>query len=331
MTQSSASESPVSSRGTVVVVTGLSGAGKSTALHALEDLGYFCIDNLPTSILKPAVEACEAAGIHRIAFGIDARVGFFLDDAHRAIGRISDSGREVVILFFDAADEALLRRFNETRRPHPMSGGPRSERPPPKGMPASRRGGTMAVLDSIQLERDRLAPLRARASLDLDTTNLSVHQLRQQVIDFLGPGRAEQPRMTTRFVSFGFKYGIPVDADLMLDVRFLDNPFFVPHLKELSGNDKPVIEYIFNNPETKEFVQRAEDLLEYCLPRYEREGKSYLTVALGCTGGRHRSVAIAERLGASMVEKTNLPITVIHRDVFRKDKLGGGGQSGGTP
>ena len=318
-------------RTAVVVVTGLSGAGKSTALHALEDLGYFCVDNLPPSILEPAVQACEAAGIRRIAFGIDARVGFFLEGADEAIGRL-DGHRDLVILFLDASDEALLRRFNETRRPHPMSAGLRpSELPPPPDTPTARREvGAIAVLDSIQLERERLAPLRASATLDLDTTRLSVHELRQQVIAFLGPGRAEQPRMATRFVSFGFKYGIPVDADLMLDVRFLDNPHFVPELRPLTGVDAPVADYIFKNPETHAFLRKTEDLLEYCLPRYEREGKSYLTVAVGCTGGRHRSVALTERLAASMVKKTGLPITVVHRDVSRKDKLGGDGQPGGS-
>jgi RNase adapter protein RapZ len=315
----------------VVVVTGLSGAGKSTALHALEDLGYFCVDNLPPPILQPAIEACEAAGMRRIAFGIDARVGFFLEGANDAISRI-DARRDVVILFLDASDEALLRRFNETRRPHPMSSGRRpSEMPPPPAAPATRRGaGAIAVLDSIQLERERLAPLRASADLDLDTTRLSRHELRQQVLAFLGPGRAEQPRMATRVVSFGFKFGIPVDADLMFDVRFLDNPHFVPELRPLTGLDAPVTDYIFKNPETHELLRRTEDLLEYCLPRYEREGKSYLTIAVGCTGGRHRSVALAERLGASMVKKTGLPITVVHRDVSRKDKLGSDGQPGGS-
>jgi UPF0042 nucleotide-binding protein len=302
-------------RGRVVVVTGLSGAGKSTALNALEDLGYFCVDNLPTSLLKQTVEECERGGIRRIGLGIDVRVGSFLEGAGPALDLLAgkkdgNGAREVVVLFLDASDEALLRRFNETRRPHPLSA-------------SFLRDGTrtsIAVLDGILLERERLAPLRARAAIDLDTTTLSVHDLRRRVFEHLGPGKAEQPRMATRVLSFGYKYGIPVDADLLFDVRFLDNPHFVADLRPLCGTDAPVRDYVLKIPDAIEFLNKVEALLAFCLPRYEREGKSYLTIAIGCTGGRHRSVtlacALADRLGAV----TGLPIAVAHRDVTRAEQ-----------
>jgi UPF0042 nucleotide-binding protein len=297
----------------VVVVTGLSGAGKSTALHSLEDLGYFCVDNLPTALVERAVEVCEAGGIRRVALGIDVRVGSFLEGAVNALDRIgSDRRREVGVLFLDASDESLLRRFSETRRPHPLSSSALS-------LP---RSGAVAVLDGIQLEREHLAQLRARATVVIDTTLLSVHDLRRQVVTHLGPGKAEQPRMVTRVISFGFKYGVPVDADVVLDVRLLDNPFFVPELRHLPGTDPAVQAYVLNNPEALEFIRRAEELLAFCLPRYEREGKSYLTIAVGCTGGRHRSVVVSVAIAESLGHKTGLPILVLHRDVDRADIFG---------
>jgi UPF0042 nucleotide-binding protein len=298
----------------VVVVTGLSGAGKSTALHSLEDLGYFCVDNLPTALLEQTVEVCEAGGIRRIALGVDVRVGSFLEGATPALSRIGASDRDLVVLFLDASDEALIRRYSESRRPHPLAGGAR------EGMRADL--GAVAVLDGVRLERERLAPLRACATVVIDSTLLSVHDLRRQVIAHLGPGKGEQPRMVTRFVSFGFKYGIPVDADLVLDVRLLDNPFFVPELRNLPGTNPEVREYILRSPEALEFIQKCEELLTFALPRYEREGKSYLTVAVGCTGGRHRSVTVVSVLAERLRQKTELPILVLHRDVGRADIFG---------
>lgn len=311
----------------VVVVTGLSGAGKSTALHALEDLGYFCVDNLPTSLAEQTIAVCEGGGIDKIALGIDVRVGSFLDGVGEALERIA-KGRHVEVLFLDASDEALLRRFNETRRPHPLGAGAAAE-----STGASR---SLAVIDGVHLERARLAPIHARATLDLDTTLLSVHELRRQILAHLGPGKQSLPRMVTRFVSFGFKYGAPMDADLVLDVRFLDNPYFVPGLRALPGSDPAVRAFVLKNPETTQFVGKAADLLGYCLPRYEREGKSYLTVAIGCTGGRHRSVALAAELADVVGKATEMPITVVHRDVARTGTMtestvagtSGGGQGG---
>jgi UPF0042 nucleotide-binding protein len=297
----------------VVVVTGLSGAGKSTALHALEDLGYFCVDNLPTSLVKHVVEVCEAGRIRRIALGIDVRVGSFLDGAVEALRDVGEGDRDVAMLFLDASDEALLRRFHETRRPHPLLSAANF----PEG--TSAHGG-LAVLDGVRIERERLAPLRAHATLDLDTTRLSVHDLRRQVIAFLGLGNAAEPRMLTRVLSFGFKYGVPIDADLLFDVRFLENPFFVPELRPLTGRDAAVRNFILSRSETLEFLEKTEELLIFCIPRYEREGKSYLTIAVGCTGGRHRSVALADVLTENLTRRTRVPISVVHRDLGRSEE-----------
>ncbi|MFO0761228.1 MAG: RNase adapter RapZ [Byssovorax sp.] len=317
----------------VVVVTGLSGAGKSTALHALEDLGYYCVDNLPPALLQKTVEVCETGGVRRIALGIDVRVGSFLDGAEAALVHLGSAPiegaqvYELVVLFLDATDEVLLRRFSETRRPHPLTSAARERlrSGSPLDWPEDAHGGVgaVAVLDGIQLERERLARLRARATVTLDTTLLSVHDLRRQVIAHLGPGRAEHPRMVTRFISFGFKYGAPVDADLIFDVRMLDNPHFVPELRPLTGMDKKVRDYVLKSPEAQELVRRIEAVLAFSLPLYEREGKSYLTVAVGCTGGRHRSVAIATALAEALRPETGLPILVLHRDARRADILGG--------
>jgi RNase adapter protein RapZ len=302
----------------VVVVTGLSGAGKSTALRSLEDLGYFCADNVPTSLVGRMVEVCEEGGIRRVAVGVDVRVGSFFDGAAPAITRLREGGRDVVVLFLDASEEALLRRFNETRRPHPLTSWARGDAADTS--PAAR--GALAVLDGVRIERERLAPLRAQATVVLDTTLVSVHELRRQVIDYLGPGKASVPRMLTRIVSFGFKYGAPIDADVMLDVRLLTNPFFVPALRDLPGTSPAVRDFLLADPEVVEFRRMAEDLLAFSLPRYEREGKSYLTVGIGCTGGRHRSVALAALLAEGLMGKTGLPIVVLHRDVAREGMFG---------
>jgi UPF0042 nucleotide-binding protein len=314
----------------LVVVTGLSGAGKSTALRALEDLGFFCVDNLPTSVFSETLTACDAGGISLVALGIDVRVRSFLGDVGAKLDALAAAAtREIALLFLDASDEALLRRFSETRRPHPLSTVPET---------GSERGA-MAVLDGVRLERDRLSPLRARATHVIDTTTLSIHELRRRIVSSFGPGAGEVPRMSIRFVSFGFKFGAPVDADLILDVRFLDNPNFVQELKHLPGTSPEVKAYVLDRDETRQFVEKAKDLLAFALPRYEREGKAYLTVAVGCTGGRHRSVVLADHLAEELTASTGLSIAVVHRDLARhsnmpapapdSDLLGGGGTRGG--
>jgi UPF0042 nucleotide-binding protein len=296
-------------RPTVVVVTGLSGAGKSQALHALEDLGFFCVDNLPTLLAPQAVALCERGGMSRVALGIDVRVRAFLGEVGSVLQLLeADGQRDVQVLFLDASDERLLHRFSESRRPHPLSA-------------ESGHEGALAVLDGVRIERERLAPLRAGATRVIDTTNTSVHELRRILVAHFGPASGEGPRMVTRIVSFGFKYGTPVDADLVLDVRFLENPYFVPELKPLTGLDEPVAKYVLALPETQEFLRRTRELLEYVLPKYEREGKSYLTIAIGCTGGRHRSVTVAEALARELSASTAASIAVLHRDTHRGDVM----------
>jgi len=312
-------------RGRVAVVTGLSGAGKSTALHALEDLGFFCVDNLPTPLVERTVEVCEAGGIDRIGLGIDVRVGAFLDGAGAVLKELRGR-RDVFVLFLDASDETLIRRFSETRRPHPI---------------LATSHGDMPMQEGLGVERKRLAPLRAQATIELDTTRLSVHDLRRVVIERVGSGERAAPQMATRVVSFGYKYGVPLDADLLFDVRFLDNPYFVPELRPLTGNDAPVREYILRNPDAQSFLDHIDDLLKFAVPRYAREGKSYLTIGIGCTGGRHRSVALAELLGERLRRRSGTPIAVIHRDIGRGtvapgapaggDAPGSGGAAGGEP
>jgi RNase adapter protein RapZ len=294
-------------RATVVVVTGLSGAGKSQTLHALEDLGFFCVDNLPTVLAPAAVALCERGGMTRLALGIDVRVRAFLGEVGKVLQLLEAGGqRDVQVLFLDASDEKLLHRFSESRRPHPLSA-------------ESGHEGALAVLDGVRLERERLVPLRAGATRIIDTTNTSVHELRRLLVAHFGPASGDGPRMVTRIVSFGFKYGTPVDADLVFDVRFLDNPYFVPELKPLTGLDEPVSSYVLASPETGEFLRRTRELLEYVLPKYEREGKSYLTIAIGCTGGRHRSVTVTEALARDLSVATAAPIAVLHRDMHRGD------------
>ncbi len=295
-------------RPTVVVVSGLSGAGKSQALHALEDLGFFCVDNLPTLLAPQAVALCERGEMTRVALGIDVRVRAFLGEVANVLQLLESGGqRDLHVLFLDASDETLLRRFSETRRPHPLSA--------ESGVSGAE--GALAVLDGVRVERERLAPLRARATRVIDTTNTSVHELRRILVAHFGPASGGASRMVSRIVSFGFKYGTPVDADLVLDVRFLENPYFVPDLRPLSGQDAAVARFVLGSPETQEFMRRTRELLEYVIPKYERDGKSYLTIAIGCTGGRHRSVAVADSLAQVLSTSVGASIAVVHRDVQR--------------
>ncbi|MDX2052008.1 MAG: RNase adapter RapZ [Polyangiaceae bacterium] len=299
----------------VVVVTGMSGAGKTTAVETLEDLGFYCVDNLPPPVAEETLRACESAGMHRVALGIDVRVGGFLDRATSVVRSLSTPTRDVWVLFLDASDEALLRRFSSTRRPHPLSTFAElgSERAP------------NAVLDGVRVERELLVGLRGQADWILDTTELSVHELRRRVVAHFGERGGPVLRLQTRIMSFGFKYGLPIDADVLLDVRFLDNPYFQEELKDLPGTNPRVRDWVLSNPESQEFVRHAAGLLEFCIPRFEREGKSYVTVGIGCTGGRHRSVVLAEHLKGVLTERLNRELDVVHRDVDRVS----GAQEGG--
>lgn len=280
----------------IVVVTGLSGAGRSTALRVLEDAGFFCVDNLPPALAPDLIGlAGEDGKLSRIGLGVDVRTGGFLSGAEETLSELERTGHAVQVIFLDCADEVLVRRFSETRRPHALA-----------------RTGDLH--EAISRERERLAGLRARADIVIDTTKFSVHDLRHHLIDYVGRD-PERPSMVVRLVSFGFKYGVPVHADLVFDLRFLPNPHFVEELRPKTGMDDAVSDYVLQAPETRDLLAHLRPLLDYALPQYAREGKAYLTVALGCTGGRHRSVAMAEELARQL--GADHEVVVSHRDAQR--------------
>ena len=275
-----------------VVVTGMSGAGRSTALRALEDAGYFCVDNLPPPLIPGLVELLDSAQLQRIGLGIDVRTGSFLEGVEGYLTQLREGGHQVLLVFLEAQDGELVRRFSETRRAHPLA-----------------PGGD--VPSAISKERERLSPLRASADLVIDTTGRSVHELRRTLMDDLSRG-SRADRMVTRVVSFGFKYGLPVDADMVFDLRYLPNPHFVPELKPLTGRDSKVAKFVLDSTLGHELLTQLVDMLSRLLPHYEHEGKSYLTIAVGCTGGQHRSVAMAEALGKALSAQAD--VIVEHRD-----------------
>lgn len=279
----------------VVFITGLSGSGKSNAIKCFEDLGFFCVDNLPTALLPKFTELCTQSGneINRVAIGIDVRERGFFKNFLEVLDELKKENYNIEILFLEASDEALVRRFSETRRPHPLA-----------------KSGS--VVDGIRLERETLSELRKRADEIIDTTNYNVHQLKEVLNKHYL--ESEGKRLTISFVSFGYKYGIPYDVDLMLDVRFIQNPNFVKGLKPLKGSDKRVIDYVLKFHETKAFLEKLYEFLKFLIPMYEKEGKSYLTIGIGCTGGRHRSVAVSEIL-KGYLEKEGYSINIKHRDI----------------
>ncbi|HEX5101371.1 MAG TPA: RNase adapter RapZ [Polyangiaceae bacterium] len=296
----------------VVAVTGLSGAGRTTALAALEDLGFFCIDNLPTPVLRSTVEALCAAGVERIGLGIDVRGRGFLNGAVEALdGLRGESQRNLEVVFVEASDVALLRRYSSTRRPHPLS--------------MVGEQGAPAVMDGLHRERELVAGLRARATLVIDTSALSVHELRRLVVQQFGTSGGRELRLRTRVVSFGFKFGTPVDADIVLDVRFLKNPHFVRELRALPGTHADVRSYVMADGDAEAFTKLALELLGFSIPRFEKEGRSYLTVAIGCTGGRHRSVVIAGEIARLLGERLGISGDLVHRDLDRVNMTGPGG------
>jgi len=282
-----------------VIITGLSGAGKSYAIKCLEDLGYFCVDNLPTTLIPTFAELCtnSSRGIQAIALGVDVREGEYLVNMVETIQELRTRGHRVDVLFLEASDETLVRRYHETRRRHPLAG----------------EGN---VLDGIRAERKALAHLREIANRVIDTTSLTVHQLKDQMVHSYGP-QAAKGGLTVSLVSFGFKHGVPYDADLVFDVRFLPNPHFVDRLRALDGRDPVVEEFVMSFSESRELLSRLEGLLKFLLPLYEREGKAYLTVGIGCTGGRHRSVMLVEALRSFLTGLGLSPI-VRHRDLDRE-------------
>jgi UPF0042 nucleotide-binding protein len=286
-------------RARVVLVTGMSGSGKSAAANAFEDLGYYTVDNLPLPLLVQFLEQPLelVPGDGRIAVVADLRVPGFADSVPALLGGIDRNKVDFTLLFLDAADEVLLRRFSETRRPHPLA----PDRSPGEG---------------IQRERELLGDLRGRADTVFDTGEWSIHDLRRAIYDQFADGPRETPAMVVNVLSFGFKRGVPPGTDLMFDVRFLDNPHFVPELRPQTGRDPAVREYLEARPEYGELVDRLADLLLWLLPRYRREHRSYLTVAVGCTGGKHRSVAVAEALKGRLAAE-GWSVRLSHRDADR--------------
>ncbi len=279
-----------------LVVTGMSGAGRSTAGAALEDLGWFVIDNMPSALISKVSELVNGAGseMARVAFVV-GRGGGDLDDVLPAVDALVARHDRVRILFLDAADDVLIRRFEGTRRRHPQAA----------------RG----VVDSISDERLLLSSLRDRADLVIDTGDLNTNQLRSRLMEVFG-GEEPGGTMQTSILSFGFKHGVPLDVDLMFDCRFLPNPYWDEALRHHSGLEPEVRTFVLERPETSAFLEKLDDLLTMLIPAYIKEGKSYLTVAMGCTGGRHRSVVLAEEL-ARLLDEKGMPTTVFHRDVER--------------
>jgi UPF0042 nucleotide-binding protein len=294
-TNSSASVSTIPD---IVIITGLSGSGMSSATNAFQDLGYFCVDNLPTTMLQPfarlVVSGDEEKGIQRAALVIDIREGGFLADFGEQLKALRNSGLSVTVLFFEASDAVLQHRFSETRRPHPADRG-------------------QGLLAAIRAERTALSSIRSRADQIIDTSDHTVHTLRSFLLERFSPDRKGTP-MHVQILSFGHKYGNPGALELLFDVRHLPNPHFVPELKKFSGHDARVVKFLKAQPEVQETLRRFTDLLTYLLPLYKREGKSYVTVGIGCTGGRHRSVMIANAL-ARALKREGFDAQAVHRDV----------------
>ena len=280
-----------------VVVTGLSGSGKSQAVKVLEDLGYYTLDNLPPALMATALDVSRKGGKDKVAFVIDARSGPLFADAKKELDAMERAGTNVHLLFFDASDDVLLRRYSETRHRHPV-------------------GAPGGVQPSIDEERRLLVDLRARADKVIDTTHLSVKDLRDTLFSLYG---AQKTGMLVHVASFGYKYGLPPAADLVFDVRFMENPFYIPELRDLTGRDQAVRDYVLGHPATKEFLGHVVPFLRFALPRYEAEKKARLSVAFGCTGGRHRSVVIADEVARATREFWPGEIDVEHRDVDRPE------------
>jgi len=281
----------------VVIITGLSGSGKSTALRALEDIGFFCVDNLPVVLLPKFLEINTDASseITKVALVMDLREKGFLEKCMRIFSSLKEMGFQIEILFLDADDEVLLQRFRETRRTHPLAG----------------RG---SIIQGITLEREKFTELRKSANKVVDTSSYNVHLLKQ-VIQKHYMSSSRRKKMVINIVSFGYKYGVP-DADIIMDVRFLPNPYFIKDLKALDGNDKRVKSYVLKWAESKTFLRKLFSMMEFLIPNYEKEGKAYLNIALGCTGGKHRSVVMLNRLGEHLSKK-GYTVNINHRDLNR--------------
>ena len=285
-----------------VVLTGPSGAGKTLALHSLEDAGYYTVDNLPPRLLPALVTFCETEGYDRGAAVIDTRSGHSFGELPAVLAKMKKGGKQVETLFLDAGDDVLVHRYKETRRPHPLIAA------------ATERSLESGIVEAVDAERERLQAARALADSVLDTSEMSSIQLRDTM--HLAYAQDSRPGLRVTITSFGFKYGLPIDADLVFDVRFLRNPHYVPELRNMDGRNEEVARYVHDDPLTAPFMERMCGLIDFTLPEYEREGKAYLTIAIGCTGGKHRSVALAVDL-ARWLEQAGHSVAIRHRDVGR--------------
>lgn len=284
----------------VLILTGMSGAGRSTVAHALEDLGWYVVDNLPPTLLADLIHQSSASEIKALAVVVDVRGGKFFDELASSLSTLRKSGSNFRVAFLDASDQALVQRFESTRRPHPLQG---------KGR----------IVDGIAAEREKLHELLSQADVVIDTSNLNVHQLEKRTAEIFAQGLAQSVRVNV--LSFGYKYGIPVDADLVLDCRFIPNPHWIPELRPLTGLDDKVKSNVLANPGVSKFIDTYVSVINQMLPGYLREGKKYVTVAIGCTGGRHRSVSVAREIAMKLDgERDGFTVSAhaIHRDVGRE-------------
>lgn len=278
-----------------IIVTGLSGAGKTETTRTLEDLGYFCVDNLPPKLIPKFAEACNSGNIDKVALVIDIRGGIFFNDLFQSLVFLKGNGFQYEILFLDATDEILVKRFKESRRVHPLAHEGR-------------------IINGINAERKKLAEVKDKADIIIDTSKYKIADLREKLNSIYGDFDDTDKQISITVLSFGFKYGIPVDSDLVFDVRFIPNPFYIPKLKKLSGLDSEVEEYVLGQKETTEFLDKLEDILTYLIPNYVKEGKRQLILSIGCTGGRHRSVAIANAINKRLINR-NFQSKLENRDI----------------
>jgi UPF0042 nucleotide-binding protein len=279
----------------LVIISGVSGSGKSTAMNVLEDLGYYCVDNLPMTLLPKFIELCENSqgDINKIALVVDIREGVFFEGAPEVIRELKEKGHPIDVIFLDSSDETIVKRYKETRRKHPLS-----------------VNGN--ILEGIAKEREMLRELKELSSYSIDTSDFNVHDLKELIRNKFDKSRAQN--LLVNILSFGFKHGYPYDADMVFDVRFLQNPYFVEELKEMNGLDDEIVRFVMDKEDTKEYIRKLTDFLEFLIPRYEKEGKAYLTIAIGCTGGKHRSVVVAKELARHFQHLS--PVT-IHRDISK--------------
>lgn len=279
----------------LVIISGVSGSGKSTAMNVLEDLGYYCIDNLPITLLPKFIELCENSqgDINKVALAVDIREGVFLEGVPEIIRELKEKGHAIDVIFLDSSDAALIRRYKETRRKHPLS-------------------ADGNILEGISREREMLKNLKELSSNYIDTTDYNVHQFKEVIKNRFDKSLSR--KLLINILSFGYKHGYPYDADMIFDVRFLPNPFFIEELRDLTGLDQEIAEFVMSKEDAKEYIGKLTEFLEFLIPRYEKEGKTYLTIAIGCTGGKHRSVLIAKKLSEHFGHLS--PVT-IHRDISK--------------